>query len=447
MATRHRVVIVGGGFGGLHAAKVLCRSRVAVTLIDRRNFHLFQPLLYQVATGGLSPANIASPLRNVLRRCRNVRVLLGEVVDIDPAAREVVLRDGERIGYDSVIVATGARNNYFGHEDWERLAPGLKTIEDATEIRRRILLAFEAAERERDAARRGAWLRFVIVGAGPTGVELAGAIAEIARDTLRHEFRSIDPAEAEIVIVDAAERVLPTYPPELSRKAQAALGRLGVKVRAGVMVTHIDEEGVRWRRPDGTEESVPARTVLWAAGIRASDLGEVLERRFGARRDAMGRVVVGRNLTIAGHEEVMVIGDLACCVGEDGSPLPAIAPVAVQQGRYAARRVLARLRGREIGPFRYRHRGNMATIGRSAAVADIGPLHFNGWLAWVAWLFVHLIQLIGFANRVLVLVQWAWNYFTFNRTARLITGETGIPVGGAGEPASMRAGDPADGAP
>jgi NADH dehydrogenase len=417
----HRVVIIGGGFGGLYAAKALRHAPVEVTLIDRRNFHLFQPLLYQVATGGLSPGEIASPLRHVLRRSKNTEVLLAEVVDLDPASRRVILRDGEA-AYDTLIVAAGASHSYFGNDQWEPLAPGLKTIEDATEIRRRILLAFERAERAPDEAARRAWLTFVVVGAGPTGVELAGALGEIANDTLRHDFRRIDPSSARIFLVEGTDRVLPPYPPDLSAKAEQALIRLNVRPMVSAIVTGIDETGVTVRC--GTQmEHIPARTVLWAAGVQASPLGRVLAERAGAKLDRAGRVIVEPDLTIAGHPEILVIGDLASFAQKTGKPLPGVAPVAMQEGRYAARLVLTRLAGRALQPFRYWDKGSLATIGRAAAVADFGRIHIDGHFAWLTWLFVHLMYLVGFDNRLLVFIKWAYNYFTRNRGARLITGD------------------------
>ncbi len=422
----HRVVIIGGGFGGLNAARTLRRAPVQVTLLDRRNFHLFQPLLYQVATGGLSPANIAAPLRGILSRQRNVSVLLAEAVDIDVARRAVVLSDGE-VQYDTLIVATGSSHHYFGHDEWAPLAPGLKTIEDATEIRRRLLLAFEAAERELDAAARRAWLTFVIVGGGPTGVELAGALGEIANDTLKHDFRSINPAEAQILLLEATDRVLPTYPPDLSAKAERALERLGVAARTSTAVTRIEPHAVTVRR-DGREETIAARTVLWAAGVQASPLGRRLTEATGAETDRAGRLIVQPDLALPGHAEVFVIGDLALCRDEHGQPLPAIAPVAIQQGRYAGRAIDARLRGQTVKPFRYHHRGNMATIGRAAAVADLGRVRISGYLGWLVWLFVHLMNLVGYQNRLLVFLQWALNYVTRNRAARLITGASPFPL-------------------
>ncbi|MGH7163742.1 MAG: NAD(P)/FAD-dependent oxidoreductase [Planctomycetota bacterium] len=418
---QHRVVILGGGFGGLYAARKLRRAPVRVTLVDRRNFHLFQPLLYQVATGGLSPANIAAPLRAVVRRQGNAQVLLAEARGFDVARRRVLLSDGE-VEYDSLLVATGVENDYFGNESWRALAPGLKTVEDAAGIRGRILGAFEAAER--DPAASEAQLTFVIVGGGPTGVELAGALGEISRYTLRRDFRRIDPSRARIVLVEGAERVLSSFPASLAAKAARALGRLGVEVRAGTRVAAIEEGAVRLEGG----ETLRARTVLWAAGVRASALGAALARETGARTDRMGRLHVLPDLTLPGRPEIFVLGDLAHCAGEDGKPLPGVAPVAMQQGRYASRLVAARLRGESLPPFRYTDMGTMATIGRAAAVADLRGLRFSGYPAWLIWLFVHLINLIQFESKMLVLFQWAWSYVTFGRTARLITGEGG-PAG------------------
>jgi NADH dehydrogenase len=417
----HHVVIIGGGFGGLYAAKALRRAPVEVTLIDRRNFHLFQPLLYQVATGGLSPGEIASPLRYILRRNRNTEVLLGEVVDLDIAGRRVILRDGEA-AYDTLIVATGSSHHYFGNDQWEPLAPGLKTIEDATEMRRRILLAFEKAEREPDAEARAAWLTFVVVGAGPTGVELAGALGEIANDTLRHDFRHINPAASRILLLEGGGRVLPAYPADLSVQAEESLIRLGVRPMTGAVVTAIDEAGVTVRRGN-QEERIAARTVLWAAGAAASPLGRILAERTGAILDRAGRVTAEPDLTIAGHPEILVIGDLANFSHQTGKPLPGVAPVAMQEGRYAAELVRRRLAGKTVAAFHYHDKGSLATIGRAAAVADFGRIHMHGTLAWLTWLFVHLLYLVEFDNRLLVLIQWAYNYVTRNRGARLITGD------------------------
>ena len=421
MSAAHRVVIVGGGFGGLYAAQSLGRAPVSLTLIDRRNFHLFQPLLYQVATGGLSPGEIASPLRHVLRKQRNTEVLLGEVVDLDVEKRLVILRDGEA-PYDDLIIATGATHHYFGNDRWAPLAPGLKTIEDATAIRRRVLMAFEQAERETDPEKRHAWLHFVIVGGGPTGVELAGALGEIANDTLRHDFRHINPAEARIILVEGEARILPPFPPDLSAKAERQLVALGVRPLTGARVTNIDADGVTVTF-GGKEERIPARTVLWAAGVKASGLGKVLAERVGAPLDRAGRVLVEPNLSVPGHPEIHVIGDLANFTHQGGKTLPGVAPVAMQQGRYVARSIQKRLRGEPVAPFHYFNKGNLATIGRNRAVAEFGKLHLSGFPAWFVWVFVHLMYLVEFENRLLVLVEWVYNYITRNRGARLITNE------------------------
>ena len=420
-----RVVIIGGGFGGLYAARALKRAPVDLRVVDRRNFHLFQPLLYQVATGGLSPGEIAAPLRAVLTRQRNATVLLGEVTDIDVARRCVRLRDGE-VGYDQLIVAAGATHHYFGHPEWEAHAPGLKTIEDATEIRRRVLLAFETAERESDPAKRDDWLTFVVIGAGPTGVELAGALSEIANDTLRHDFRSITPSDARILLVEATDRVLPPYPPSLSEKARRSLERLGVTVRLGTSVSAIDGDGVTVT-VNGRSERIPTHTVLWAAGVQASPLAALLARATGTPLDRNGRLMVDPDLSLPGHPEIIAIGDMAH-VEQDGRLLPGTAPVAMAMGRYAARRVKDVVAGRTTAPFRFWDKGSMATIGRSAAVADLGFIRFSGLPAWLAWLFIHLLYLVEFENRVLVLVQWAFMYFTRNRGARLITGDDPFPL-------------------
>jgi NADH:ubiquinone reductase (H+-translocating) len=418
---RHRVVIVGGGFGGLYAARALRRADVDLTVIDRRNFHLFQPLLYQVATGALSPGEIAAPLRYVLNRQKNARVELGEVVDIDIDAREVLLKDRSRVPYDTLIVATGATHHYFGHPEWAQYAPGLKTIEDATEIRTRVLLAFERAETEPDPERRRALLTFVVVGGGPTGVELAGALGEISRDTLRNDFRTINPAEANIFLIEGADRLLPPYPPKLSAAAERALIGLGVQTRTGAMVTNIDENGVTVKT-GRAETRIAAKTVLWAAGVQASSLGKLLADRTGASLDKAGRIGVAPDLSIPGHPEILAIGDLAH-FEQNGKLVPGVAPTAMQMGRYAARLIMKRLRNQPTPPFHYRDKGSLATIGRNKAVADIAGFHFSGYLAWLTWLFVHLLYIVGFANRVLIAFQWAWDYITFNRGARLITGK------------------------
>jgi len=414
-----RVVIVGGGFGGLYAAKKLGRAAVAVTVIDRRNFHLFQPLLYQVATGALSPGEVASPIRVVLKNNRNTEVLLGEVTDIDAANRRVILRDGEA-RYDDLIIATGATHYYFGNDQWEDLAPGLKTIEDATAIRSRLLAAFEHAEREPDGLKRSTWLNFVIVGGGPTGVELAGALGEIANDTLRHDFRHINPSEAKILLIEGEPRVLPTFPPDLSDKAERQLIALGVRPLTGARVTNIDAAGVTYQVA-GRTEHIATHTVLWAAGVRASPLGQVLAERAGATLDRAGRVIVEPDLSVPGHPEIHVIGDLANFTHQTGKPLPGVAPVAMQQGRYVANLIRKKLRGETVGPFRYFNKGNLATIGRNKAVAEFGRVHISGFLAWFTWVFVHLMYLVEFENRMMVLVEWIYNYITRNRGARLIT--------------------------
>lgn len=417
--SRPKVLIVGGGFGGLSAARALRRVAVDSTLVDRRNYHLFQPLLYQVATGELSPANIAAPLRAILRRQQNCRVLLGEVVDFDLEGRRVLLSSGE-LPYDYLIVAAGAGHSYFGHDDWRPLAPGLKTIEDATEIRRRILFAFEAAERESDAAARQAWLTFIIVGGGPTGVELAGALSEIAHQAMRRDFRSIDSASARIVIVEAGPRILGMYPDELIKKAGDSLQRLDVEVRAGAKVVGLTENRVIVACGDATDE-IATRTVIWAAGVKASPLGKKLAERSGAELDRGGRVSVGADLTLPGRPEVFVIGDVALCRDEEGSPLPGVAPVAMQQGEYAAHAIASKLRGEELKPFRYHDHGKMAVIGRFAAVAVLGRWKLSGFVAWVIWLFLHVMEITQFRNRLLVLVQWGWTFVTRDRSARLIT--------------------------
>ena len=417
------VVVVGGGFGGLYAALSLNRAPVNVTLIDRRNFHLFQPLLYQVATGGLSPANIAAPLRGILRRQANTRVLLGEVTQIDVAQKRVHLKESEPVAYDFLVVATGARHHYFSHPEWEASAPGLKTIEDATEIRRRVLMGFERAERSASAVERQAHLTFVIVGAGPTGVEMAGAISELARHTLRRNFRSIDPARARVILLEGADRVLPPYPADLSAKAERALQRIGVEVWTGSLVTAIRPDAVEVKRASGVE-TLATTTVIWAAGIQASPLGKALAAATGAEVDRAGRIAVSPNLTLPNHPELFVIGDLALSRDAAGTPHPGIAPVATQQGFYVAETIRKRLRGEPPNPFRFRDKGMLATIGRGSAVGVIFGLRVSGLTAWLAWLFIHLMLLVEFENRVLVFTQWCWNYLTRNRSARLITGES-----------------------
>ena len=411
----HRVVIVGGGFGGVNVARALRGPAYDVTLIDKQNYHLFQPLLYQVATGGLSPTNIAAPLRRILRRLRNVRVVLGEVTGFSPDERKI-FTDGAAIDYDLLVVAAGASNDHFGRADWASRAPGLKTLRDAATIRSKILLAFENAERSGDT---DAWLRFVVVGAGPTGVELAGTLGEMARYTLRSEFRRIRPERAEILLVEAGPRVLPSFAESLAARALKDLRRLGVTVRVGTRVEQITEDSVTLKEGD-VESVLPCRTVLWAAGVKASPLAATLAEATGAETDERGRLRVTPQLFLPGRPEVFVIGDMARYEGRDGEPLPGVAPVAMQQGRHVAAVLRARMRNRPEPAFRYRDYGMMTTIGRRSAVAQIGAFRFVGWVAWVLWLFVHLIQLVLFEKKLLVLIQWAWNYVTFSRTSRII---------------------------
>ena len=406
-----RVVIIGGGFGGLNAARALRGAKVRVLLIDRQNHHLFQPLLYQVATAALNPSDIASPIRRILRKQSNVDVMLAEAQSIDLARRAVVLADGE-VSYDYLIVATGATHSYFGHDEWSAFAPGLKSIEDALEIRRRVLYAFEAAERDSEAAGRASWLTFVVIGGGPTGVELAGAVSEIARHALAKDFRHIDPAQARVILLEGSPRVLPSYVVELSISARRQLERLGVEVRTDSLASSIDRDGVSLG-----SERIGARTVLWAAGVAASPLG----RALGAPVDRAGRVRVNRDLTLPGHPNVFVVGDLAS-LEHDGRPVPGVAPAAIQEATHAAGNILRATRGEPLIPFEYRDKGSLATIGRAAGVAQIGRLRLSGWIAWCAWLFIHLFFLIGFRNRFVVMFSWAWSYFTYDRGARLITG-------------------------
>ncbi len=421
-AARHRVVIIGAGFGGLNAAKALRNAEADVTVIDRRNFHLFQPLLYQVATGSLSPGEIAAPIRAVLSKNRNTQVLLGDVTAIDAAAKTLLLADGATIPYDTLIVGTGSTDNYFAHPEWAALAPGLKGIENATEIRRRILMAFENAERATNAERRKAYLTFVVIGGGATGTEMSGAISEIARDIVVHDFRSINTREAEVIMVEASPRVLNSYPEDLSKSAEDQLHKLGVKTLLHTMVTAIDENGVSVKCGD-QEDQIVAKTVIWAAGVKASPLGKLLGEQTGVVVDKSGRVVVEPDLTLRGHPEILVIGDLASFSHQTGKPLPGVAQVGIQMGTYAAKLVKSRLNQETIKPFHYWDKGNMATIGKAAAVAQIGPLHFGGLFAWLLWLFIHLMYLVGFSNRLTVLIEWFYSYVTMNRGARLITGD------------------------
>ena len=415
---RPHIVIVGGGFGGLYAARALRGAAVHVTLVDQRNFHLFQPLLYQVATAGLSPGDVTSALRWVLRGQQNTRVWLAKAVALDVERRQLILEDGE-LSYDTLLIATGARHHYFGHDNWERHAPGLKTVEDALEVRRRVLSAFEAAEREVDPPKRRALLTFVIVGAGPTGVELAGAVAELARHTLRKEFRTIDPTEACILLIEGTSRVLPGYPESLSAKCSRSLERLGVTVRVATVVMGLSGGVVTVQSAQGIE-TIRTCTVLWAAGVMASPLGQAIADATGAELDPVGRVVVERDLTIPGHPDIFVIGDLAHFAHQTDEPLPAVAPVAMAQGRFFAKAIRRRLAEKPVESFRYRDKGQLATIGRAAAVADFGSIQFSGYFAWLLWLFVHLMYLVEFENRLLVFLQWVWGYVTRNRGARII---------------------------
>lgn len=420
MPDRHKVVIIGGGFGGLTAAQAFRGADVDVTLIDRRNFHLFQPLLYQVATGALSPANIAAPLRAVLKRQKNCQVVLGEVTGFDIPGKAVLVGEN-RLPFDSLIVAAGAVNNFFGKTEWERNAPGLKTVEDATEIRRRILTAFERAELKSGLARERC-LTFVVVGGGATGVEMAGAISELSRHTLRKDFRHFDPASTRIILVEGHDRVLPPYSEVLSHKAEKALARMGIEVWTSSKVRDIQQDHVMVER-NGTTTRIETETVIWGAGVRASPLGKLIADATGATVDKGGRVIVQPDLTLPGHPNIFVIGDMAAATS-NGKPVPGVAQGAMQAGKFAADAILRRLEGQtDVGHFIYWDKGNMATIGRNAAVAEIGKLKFNGFLAWLAWLFVHLVYLINFSNRVMVMFQWFWNYLTRNRSARLITGQ------------------------
>jgi NADH dehydrogenase len=423
MEQSHRVVILGGGFGGLNAAQKLKRAPVDVTLIDRRNFHLFQPLMYQVATGSLSPGEIAAPLRGVLSKQKNTQVLLGEAADIDPDAKRVILRDGAAFPYDSLIVATGSKTSYYGNDEWSEWAPSLKSVEEATAIRHKILYAFECAERATTEDEARAWLTFVIVGAGATGMELAGALAEIANETLKNDFRRINPQEARILLMEGGPRVLTAFPEDLSAKAEKLVAELGVDVKKNVMVTCIDADGVTYKSGEETK-SLAARTVLWAGGVIATEFGKKLAERTKAETDRSGRIKVNPDLTVSGFPDIFIVGDLMLSSGKDGKPLPGVAQVAIQGGAYAAKVIRGRLQGKkDVKPFHYFDKGNMAVIGRAAAVADIFGIHLAGLFAWLTWLFVHLIYIVEFQNRVLVFVQWGFEYLTFSRGARLITGE------------------------
>ncbi len=416
----HQVVIIGGGFGGLYTAKHLAKANVNVTLIDKRNFHLFQPLLYQVATGTLSPGDISSPLRAVFSKSKNTKVLLGEVNDIDPKAQKVIL-DNQVVPYDTLIVATGANHSYFGKDNWKELAPGLKTVEDAIEMRRRIFGAFEAAEKETDPEARRAWLTFVIVGGGPTGVELAGAIAELAHKTLKEDFRNIDTSETNILLLQGGDRILPHIAPQLSQVAAESLEKLGAVIQTNTRVTNIENDIVTFKQ-GGEIKEIPSKTILWAAGVKASPMGQVLAQRTGVECDPAGRVIVEPDLTIRGYKNIFVVGDLGNFSHQNGKPLAGVAPVAKQQGEYVAKLIQKRLKGHTLPQFHYNDVGSLAMIGQNLAVVDLGFIKLQGFIAWVFWLLVHIYFLIEFDTKLLVVFQWAWNYITRNRRSRLITG-------------------------
>ena len=420
---KHRVAIIGGGFGGLYAAKALSNAPVDLTLIDKRNFHLFQPLLYQVATGSVSPADISAPIRAILKPQRNATVLLDEAVNLDPDKKQITLKGGS-VTYDTLILATGASHHYFGNDQWSDDAPGLKTVEDALHIRKKIFSAFEAAEKEADENRRRSLLTFVIVGAGPTGVELAGAIAELAYTTLKNDFRKIDTHEARIILLEGADRVLPPFAPTLSEEAAAALGRLGVTIRTQSLVTDIDGRFLTVKTGDEVEK-LEAETILWAAGVKASGLGKVVAEKTGAELDRAGRVIVNEDLSVPNYEDIFIVGDLAHAL-QDGKPLPGVAPVAMQEGEYVAQLVTQKLDGKTAKPFKYVDRGSMAVIGRNEAVADLKFLKLKGPLAWLLWMFAHVYYLIEFDSKIVVMTQWLWNYVTRKRSARLITGADAV---------------------
>ncbi len=422
MSERSKVIIIGGGFGGLSAAEALKSAPVDVTLIDRRNYHLFQPLLYQVATGSLAPGEIAAPIRGILSHQKNTRVLLGDVEDIDPVAKRVLLADGASYQYDSLIVAGGSQTSYYGHDEWQKWAPGLKSVEEATTLRHKILYAFEVAERLPDPAERRAWLTFAIVGAGPTGVELAGAIAEIARQTLKHDFRSIDPEDAQIILLDASPRVLMTFPEDLADKAVLSLAKLGVKTKMGAMVHELTQDGISYQA-DGSAQTLSTKTVIWAGGVTVSPLTRTLAKRTGAETDRGGRIKVGPDLTIANFPDIFVVGDMAFSLDSHGKPLPGVAQVAMQGGTYAAKAIMRKVKGKpKPAPFSYFDKGNIAVIGRAAAVADVFGVHLWGLPAWLVWAFVHLMYIVEFQSRLLVFIQWAIQDVTFSRGSRLITG-------------------------
>ena len=422
MSKRSKVIIIGGGFGGLSAAQALKSSPVDVTLVDRRNYHLFQPLLYQVATGSLSPGEVAAPLRSVLSHQKNTRVLLGDVQDIDPVSKRVQLADGASLEYDSLIVAAGSQSSYYGHDAWQQWAPGLKSLEEATNIRHKILYAFEVAERTPDPVQRRAWLTFVIVGAGPTGVELAGAIGEIARQTLKNDFRSIHPEDAQIILLDGAPRLLMSFPEDLARKAERSLAKLGVQTKMRAMVEQVDRNGVTLQT-NGSTDHLASRTVIWAGGVTVSPLARTLAKRTGAETDRGGKIKVGPDLTLTNYPDIYVIGDLALVLAADGNPLPGVAQVAMQQGAYAAKAIVRKELGQtKQKAFKYFDKGNLAVIGRAAAVANVFGIHLSGLPAWLVWAFIHLMYIVEFQSRIVVFIKWAIQDVTFSRGARLITG-------------------------
>jgi len=433
MPSPHRVLVLGGGFAGLVAAQTLKGADVDITLLDKRNFHLFQPLLYQVATGSLSPAEIAAPIRAVLSRQKNVEVLLGEAVDIDPQAKKVILADGDAFPYDTLIIATGSQTSYYGNDQWRENAPSLKSVEEATKMRHKLLYAFERAERADTVEEERAWLNFVIVGAGATGLELAGALAEIAHHTLKHDFRRIRPQEARIILIEGGPRVLSPYPEDLSAKAEKLVKSLGVEIMLGAMVTNIDADGVNYVHGEASG-LVPARTVFWAGGVTATPFARKVAERLNAETDRAGRLKVNFDLTVPNHPEIFVLGDLALANDATGNPLPGVAQVAIQGGRYAGKLIKARLAGRSLPSFKYFNKGDMAVIGRAAAVANIFGIHVSGFIAWCIWLFIHLIYIVEFQSRIIVFIQWGFLYLSFNRSARLITGDV------SGDPPSPRTG-------
>lgn len=422
ISQKHQVVIIGGGFAGLNTAKALKNAPVEVTLIDKRNFHLFQPLLYQVATGTLSPADISTPLRLVLRKHQNTQVILDEVIDINPDTQQVILNNHPPVAYDTLIVATGVSHHYFGNDHWKTYAPGLKTVEDAVNMRRQIFAAFEAAEKELSPEQQKAWLTFVIVGGGPTGVELAGAITEIANSSLKGDYRRIDPSEAKIILIEGLDRILPPYTPDLSAKAAETLSNRGVTVMTKAMVTDIQPDLVTVKVGEEIQQ-IPAKTILWAAGVKASKMGEIISQRTQAKLDRSGRVMVESDLSVSGYQNIFVIGDLANFSHQSDKPLPGVAPVAVQEGKYVAKLITKRLSGETLEPFAYSDAGSLAVIGQNAAVADFKFIRLSGFIAWFIWVWAHIYYLIEFDNKLIVMLEWSWNYFTKGRGARLITGE------------------------